>query len=232
MADRAGLIQSVHSHMQKVPWLKKYCDRCLKTERYGGNVALMVIDASFMSLGLNYFTAVVPAVLKIRELMPELDLEKLRDIEVEEVRYLWKNRRSWDVARNVAEHFCQVKEYKKCDDRRALRIWASNSKLDEWKKDPIGSIKGVGINTYQYLRMMGGIDTVMPDRIVKRVINDILTRSGYEAVEDDMAFIRKVHEIAQMTGYRAIELCWMTWLVQYEGKNLRAEKYRSVMDLI
>jgi hypothetical protein len=218
--------------MRRVPWLRKYCNRCLKTERYGGNVALMVIDASFMSLGLNYFTAVVPAVLKIKDLIPGVDLEKLRDIEVEEMRKMWKNRRSWNVAKSVADFLCQLKEDEGCDDRRALRLWASRSRVEEWKEDPIGSIKGVGINTYQYLRMMGGIDTVMPDRIVKRVINDILTRSGYEAVEDDMAFIRKVHEIAEITGYRAIELCWMTWLVQYEGKNLRAEKYRSVMDLI
>ena len=232
MADRAKLIESVHSHMRRVPWLRKYCDRCLKTERYGGNVALMVIDAAFMSLGLNYFTAVVPAVLKIRKLMPEIDLEKLRDVDIEEVRQVWKNRRSWDVARNVADYLCQLKEDESCDDRRALRLWASKSSLEEWKNDPIGSIKGVGINTYQYLRMMGGIDTVMPDRIVKRVINDILTGSGYEVVEDDIAFIRRVHQIAKITGYRAIELCWMTWLVQYEGKNLRAEKYRSVMDLI
>ncbi len=232
MADSTRLIESVHSHMRRVPWLRKYCNRCLKTERYGGNVALMVIDASFMSLGLNYFTAVVPAVLKIKDLIPGVDLEKLRDIEVEEMRKMWKNRRSWNVAKSVADFLCQLKEDEGCDDRRALRLWASRSRVEEWKEDPIGSIKGVGINTYQYLRMMGGIDTVMPDRIVKRVINDILTRSGYEAVEDDMAFIRKVHEIAEITGYRAIELCWMTWLVQYEGKNLRAEKYRSVMDLI
>lgn len=232
MADRARLIESVHSYMRRVPWLGKYCDRCLKTERYGGNVALMLIDASFMSLGLNYFTAVVPAVLKIRELMPEINLEKLRDVDIEELRQIWKNRRSWNVARNIADYLCQLKEVEGCDDRRALRLWASKSNLEEWRGDPIGSIKGVGINTYQYLRMMGGIDTVMPDRIVKRVINDILTRSDYEAVEEDMAFIRKVHEISEITGYRAIELCWMTWLVQYEGKNLRAEKYRSVMDLI
>jgi hypothetical protein len=33
----------------------------------------------------------------------------------------------------------------------------------KWWEDPVGSIKGVGLVTFQYLRMMGGVDTVMPD---------------------------------------------------------------------
>jgi len=41
----------------------------------------------------------------------------------------------------------------------------------------IGRIKGVGLVTFQYLRMMGGIDTVMPDKIVKGVINKILVKA-------------------------------------------------------
>jgi hypothetical protein len=52
----------VDSYMQKVSRLKEHCDRCLKTERWRGNVVLMVVDAAFTSIGLNYFTAVVPKV--------------------------------------------------------------------------------------------------------------------------------------------------------------------------
>jgi hypothetical protein len=226
------LKEIVDSYMQGMSWLKKYCDRCLKTERYGGNVALMVIDAAFTSLGLNYFTAVVPAVLKVKKAFPEINLDTLRDVDIEEMRSIWKNRRSWEVAKNVAGYLCELKKSEHCDDRQALRLWASKSNLEGRKKDPVGSIKGVGINTYQYLRMMGGIDTVMPDRIVKRVINGILQQCGGNSVENDIEFIKKVHEIADLTGYRAIELCWMTWLVQYEGKKIRAEKYREIMDLI
>jgi len=222
----------VDLYMQKVPWLKKYCDRCLDTMRYDGNVALMVIDASFTSLGLNYFTAVVPAVLKIKKAIPDINLDKLKKLDVEKMRIFWKNRRSWDVAKNIARYLCEVRDSENLDDRQALRTWASKSNLEKWMEDPIGSIKGVGINTYQYLRMMGGIDTVMPDRIVKRVINNILEQCGERPVENDLEFIKKVHEIAQLTGYRAIELCWMTWLVQYEGNKIRAEKYRKVLELI
>jgi hypothetical protein len=45
--------------------------------------------------------------------------------------------------------------------------------------------------TFQYLRMMGGVDTVMPDKIVKRVVNDILMKAGLEPVENDVEFVKR-----------------------------------------
>lgn len=58
--------------------------------------------------------------------------------------------------------------------------------------------------------MMGGIDTIMPDKIVKRVINEILEKAGYEPINNDVKFIKKSEEVATTCGYRPIELCWMT----------------------
>ncbi|MEM3679806.1 MAG: hypothetical protein QXU47_08205, partial [Candidatus Bathyarchaeia archaeon] len=69
------------------------------------------------------------------------------------------------------------------DDKLALRTWARNAKLENWREDPIGKLKGVGLITFQYLRMMGGIDTVMPDKMVKSVINEILVKAGLKPVK-------------------------------------------------
>jgi hypothetical protein len=115
------------------------------------------------------------------------------------------------------------------DDRLALKSWARNASLEKWREDPIGRIKGVGLITFQYLRMMGGVDTVMPDKIVKRVINEILEKAGLKPVNNDMEFIRKAEEVALTCGYRPIELCWMTWLIQPEGKKMRMEKYSDIL---
>ena len=52
----------VDGYMEKAPGLRQHCDRCLRTERWGGSIVLMVVDAAFTSVGLNYFTAVVPGV--------------------------------------------------------------------------------------------------------------------------------------------------------------------------
>ena len=87
------------------------------------------------------------------------------------------------------------------------------SRLDTWQSDPIGRINGVGINTFQYLRMMAGIDTLMPDKI-------------------DIDFVRLAERIAKQTGYKAIELCWMTWLIQSEAGVARIKKYSRVLERI
>lgn len=223
----------VDEYMAKVRGLEEHCSRCLRSERWGGSVVLMIVDAAFTSIGLNYFTAVVPKVEAFRRAYVETgDVSTLKDLAnrgTEEFMPVWKNRRSWSVARGVASRLLSLGAE---SDREALRSWAASSRLEGWKSDPIGSVKGVGLVTYQYLRMMGGVDTVMPDKIVKRVINEILVKAGEDPVEDDLAFVRKVGEIAERTGYRPVELCWMTWMVQPEGKMMRMDKYSGLLHLI
>jgi hypothetical protein len=226
------LREIVASYMEKVSGLREYCERCLRTERWGGSVVLMVVDAAFTSIGLNYFTAAVPKVEKFNGRFVESgrirNLKDLAKADVNELRTVWKNMRSWTIAREIASYLSTLSE----DDKLALRTWASNARLESWREDPIGRIKGVGLITFQYLRMMGGIDTVMPDKIVKRVINEILVKVGLEPVNDDIEFIRKAEEVALACGYRPIELCWMTWLIQPEGKMIRMDKYSNMLSKI
>jgi len=226
------LKEIVDSYMQKVSGLKEYCERCLRTERWGGSVVLMVVDAAFTSIGLNYFTAVVPKVEEFNKIFVESgrirNLRELAEADADELRKVWRNSRSWTAAKEIASYLSTLNE----DDKLALRTWAKNAKLEKWREDPVGGIKGVGLITFQYLRMMGGVDTVMPDKIVKRVINEILVKAGLEPVNDDMKFIRKAEEVAKACGYKPIELCWMTWLIQPEGKLMRIEKYSSLLPKI
>ncbi len=226
------LKEILDSHMSKVEGIKEYCNRCLATERWGGKVVLMVVDASFTSSGLNYFTAVVPKVVEFEnKFVKNSKINSLKDLakyDIEKLKSIWRFERSWNVAINVARYLSSLNE----DDKISIRNWARNSKLDNWKNDPIGKIKGVGLVTYQYLRMMGGVDTCMPDKIVKRVLNEIFEKAGYERVEDDFEFIKRVEEISKLTGYRPIELTWMTWLIQSEGDKIRMDKYREILKRI
>jgi hypothetical protein len=228
----SSLKEIVDSYMCKVSGLDMYCSRCLKTERWGGCVVLMVVDAAFTSIGLNYFTSVVPKVEEFSRRFVEYGrirtLRELAAADIYELKGVWKNRRSWDMAKGIASYLSTLSE----DDKTALRAWASNARLENWWEDPIGRIKGVGLVTFQYLRMMGGVDTVMPDKIVKRVVNDILVKAGLEPVEDDIEFVKRAEQIALACGYRPIELCWMTWLIQPEGRKIRMEKYKGILPKI
>jgi hypothetical protein len=228
----SSLKEIVESYMQKVSGLKEHCERCLRTERWRGSVVLMVVDAAFTSIGLNYFTAVVPKVEEFSKKFVEngriRNLRELAETDINELRVVWKNRRSWDMDKGIASYLSTLSE----DDKLALRTWAINARLENWWEDPVGSIKGVGLVTFQYLRMMGGVDTVMPDKIVKRVVNDILMKAGLESIENDIEFVKKAEQIAISCGYRPIELCWMTWLIQPEGRRIRMEKYRNILPKI
>jgi hypothetical protein len=227
-----SLKEILDSYMRRVSGLDVYCSRCLRIERWGGCVVLMVVDADFTSIGLNYFTAVVPKVEEFSKKFVEngriRTLRELAETDINELMVVWKNRRSWAMAKGIASYLSTLSE----DDKHALRAWAANARLENWWEDPIGSIKGVGLVTFQYLRMMGGVDTVMPDKIVKRVVNDILMKAGLESVEDDMEFIKKAEQLAISCGYRPIELCWMAWLIQPEGRKIRMEKYRDILPKI
>jgi len=222
--------------MQKVPEVKDYCERCLKTERWDSNVVLMVVDAAFTSIGLNYFQAVVPKVEKFRkEFVVSGKIHTLEDLATadnNELESIWKNKRSWQMAKSVASYLAKIKREKALDDRQALIYWAKQARLQGWEQDPIGRIKGVGINSFQYLRMMGGIDTAMPDKIVKRVIAEILIKANMGMPSTDIEFVRLMECMAPEVDYKAIELCWMTWLIQSEAGMSRMEKYSALLPRI
>jgi hypothetical protein len=128
----------------------------------------MIVDAAFTSIGLNYFTAVIPKVEEFNKKFIEngkiKNLKDLSKANINELRNVWKNKRSWIIAKEIASYLSKLSN----NDKEALRAWAKNAKIENWKEDPIGRIKGVGLITFQYLRMMGGIDTIMPDKIVKK----------------------------------------------------------------
>jgi len=232
-----NLVQSLARYMSRTTGLGRHCDRCLETRRWDGSVVLMVVDAAFTSIGLNYFTAVVPRVLKFeKELLATGKVRALKDIStlgLDEMQSIWKNRRSWQVANGVASYLHKLAVEENMDERTALRYWATDARIETWWTDPIGKINGVGITTFQYLRMMGGIDTAMPDKIVRRVVRQILNESKVVMpTGKDLELVDTIHRMAAVSGYRPIEICWMTWLIQPEGKVLRMEKYRQLLDRI
>lgn len=234
--SKLELKKIVKSYMDTVPMVHEHCNRCLASMRWHGDAVLMVVDAAFDSIGLNYFQLVVPKVELFRQKFVETNLIKTMDdlaqADLAKLTEIWKNSRSWKVAKEIASYLATLKQNYSIDDRNALILWAKNAPTLGWESNPFGHIAGVGINTYQYLRMMGGIDTIMPDKIVKRVIFEILNKAGIELPQNDMDFIMLVEKLAPLTGYRAIELCWMTWLIQSEAGLSRTEKYASLLPQI
>jgi len=69
----------------------------------------MVVNAVFTSIGLNYFTAVVPKVEEFNKKFVEngriRSLKDLANADVNELRTVWKNKRSWIIAKEIHPTF-------------------------------------------------------------------------------------------------------------------------------
>ena len=113
------LKEIIDEYMQKVPVVKDYCKRCLETKRWGGSVVLMVLDAAFTSVGLNYFQIVVPGVERLRqEFVKTGKVNSLEDLiaidaNAKEVEEIWKNKRSWKIAKSIASYLVKIKQEKR-----------------------------------------------------------------------------------------------------------------------
>lgn len=229
----ASLGKVLDEYMSKIPGIREYCDRVLGSERWKGSVVMMVIDASFTSTGLNYFNSIVPRAIEFKEKFVDVGkIKSLRDLanaDINELLFIWKNTRSWKLAKEIAHYLSSTNK----NDKEALRLWAKSSTVEKWKEDPVGRIHGMGVVTFQYLRTMGGADTVVPDRVVKRVLNEILSKAGETNeinIKNDIEFVKKAEEIAISHGYRPVELTWMAWLIQLEKNKI--ERYIEMLSHI
>ena len=127
-------------YMNEVPEVKDYCRRCLDTARWDGNVVSMVVDAAFMSIGLNYFQSVVPNVDIFRNAFVQtskiLSLDDLYRTEDSELQKIWKNRRSWSMAKEIALYLSTCKRDRIQTDKEIFIHWAHNTDLNKWREDP------------------------------------------------------------------------------------------------
>ncbi|OFV66479.1 MAG: hypothetical protein SBU_000446 [Candidatus Syntrophoarchaeum butanivorans] len=189
--------------------------RCLRCERWGGDPVLMVVDAALDSIGLSYFNIVVPRVRRFYEVYVRdgriRSFEDLAGYRPDDrgLLEILNNRRAWGTAIQVADTLERMRRERGLrSDLDALCNWAHNTSYLEWRNDPVGQIKGVGLITFQYLRMQAGVDTSMPDKIIKRVVE----REFGVRAPDDLSFIREMEELSRRIGYSQILICWAIWL--------------------
>ena len=130
------------------------------------------------------------------------------------------NKRAWRAAIEISKELCRVKMKNRLpNDFAALRFWAKGTTYENWKEDPIGKIPGVGLITFQYLRMQAGVDTTMPDKVIKREMKQNFNVSA----KDDIQFIKKMEAFSKKVGYTQTLLCWAIWLKEAGRRTSRWE---------
>jgi hypothetical protein len=196
--------------------------RCLNGKRWGGNAVLIVVDAALDSIGLNYFQIIVPRVRRFWKDYVKTgliaSLEDFSNLSPQDprLRGIMNNERCWRVAISVCKVLGEVRRKEDLSsDFAALRAWAERANHEKWWDDPVGAISGVGLVTFQYLRMQAGVDCTMPDKIVRRVVERVF---AIKAV-NDLEFIKKLGSLSAEIGYSQTFICWAIWLKESDMKT-------------
>lgn len=157
------------------------------------NAVLICMDA-VLSINRKYYRFVVPRIKKFQEDHPKINtLFKLQELvnnsSIEDFSKMWNynHPQRIEILSNLVDRLIVCANLKEFDSTEKeldkLRIWASKVNLYDYDTF---NVPGIGIATYQYIRMMLGAKTVKPDVYIKRYIYSVL---GKKINEKDMVDI-------------------------------------------
>jgi len=69
-------------------------------------------------------------------------------------------------------------------------------------------VPGIGLVTFQYLRLQAGVNTTVPDRMIRRVAE----KEFCIKAKDSIDFIKKMEEYTSKAGFSQTLFCWAAWL--------------------
>ena len=198
----------------------------LELDRWtGDDPVLLLAEAAASTTGQRFETGIRPTVERFRDAFVETgrvetyaDLATI-DLDDAELIDAFGAQRKRHVLLEAAAVLAggtgkdDLAERSEGDDLAALKGWAASADLYRYQEDPIGEISGIGPSTFQYLRMLAGIDTVKPDPEVTRLVDEIdaaLTNAPLDASEPLRA-VASCEWLALNSEYRSIEIDRIAW---------------------
>jgi hypothetical protein len=137
---------------------------------------LLLADAAGTTTGQNYFAHVKPSVKSFQERFLETgriaSFVELADLERDnpDLSAIFEAERK---RRALVDGAAVLADVDGEGDLDCLQRWAERADPYNHSDDSFGRINGVGLRTFQYLRMIAGVDTVKPDIQVARFITDL-----------------------------------------------------------
>ncbi|MFZ2057321.1 MAG: hypothetical protein WAV54_07930 [Acidimicrobiales bacterium] len=178
-----------------------------------GKPAAMVVDV-VLSNQRDYDAFVWPEVQAWMARNPGTDLQHLAAQGPGSVRRLRKDKRA-DEARTMQEVASGLLDYSRAlgvDEKQGLCAWAVAAEPFRFAVRSelyVGTVRGIGIALFAYLRMLGGADAIKPDtRVIKA-----LRRAGLSVARDAGAALLLGEGMAEELGVGRLwfdQLLWYT----------------------
>lgn len=194
-----------------------HAEMFLELDRWtGDNPLLLLADAAGTTTGQNYFNDVKPSVEAFQTQFlesgrvtsfDELSSLNQQDSTLQQIFEAKRKRRVLIRGANVFADFDAE------TDLARLQKWAGGADPYHHALDSFGGINGVGLRTFQFLRMIAGIDTVKPDIQVQRFIEALGDATGNPHLDSsqDEAVLKSCEWLAKVTDYRMIDLDQIAW---------------------
>lgn len=215
--------QSLTAVQEQIDEYAADCDYTAHAEKFlgldrwtGDNPLLLLADAAGTTTGQNYFNHVKPSVeafqtqfLESRRVTSFAELASLNQQD-STLQQIFEAKRKRRVLVRGAKVFADLDAE---TDLARLQLWAGGADPYNHAADPFGGINGVGLRTFQFLRMIAGIDTVKPDIQVQRFVEALADDTGNPHLDssNDQTVLKSCEWLAGVTDYRMIDLDQIAW---------------------
>lgn len=110
------------------------------------------------------------------------------------------------------------------DDLDALVGWAETADHYRYVQDPIGSTAGVGPGTFQYLRQLAGVETIVPGPTTVALIDAVTgdLESSPLDTATDLRTIASGEWLAVESSYSALEIDRLAWWTNTDADDREA----------
>jgi len=184
--------------------------------------SVLILSDAILSVRRNYKVVVRPIINRIQNhKLHEKSLEQLVQFIDEHgsqrLMDLWEYQDKERVVRlrSLSQKFMGLKaKLNAGDDLETLRLWANGAVPEDSKTF---RIKGVGIATFQYLRILSGVDTVKPDVHLHQAVMDAI---GSRCSDFDL--IRLIEATARRMEVPARKFDYAVW--EYYSNSARATR--------
>lgn len=199
------------------PQYHQHAEKFQNLERWtGSDPVVLVMDAAGSATGLNYKNIVKPAVEAFRDEFVDSGkvttfedmIELEHDSEFEAAFRIGRPNIAYDVPGVLLENADEED-----DDLALLQSWAENADPKRYVDDPVGAVKGIGLATFQYLRMIAGANTVKPDIQVRRFIEELEAEHPSFDLDSSssIAVLESCEWLASRSTYSMIEIDQIAW---------------------
>ncbi len=179
----------------------------------GDDPVMLVVDTAATTTGQSYFNQAKPQVEDFQDqFVATGDVTTLKELaEIgDEFKNCLPGERKHRVATEIASYLTDRAE---TSDLASLQGWAREANPESYTEDPVGQIRGVGLRTFQFLRMLAGIDAVKPDVHVISFINEISTDLPEAPLKttSDQETLKSCQWLADNSSFSLIEIDQIAW---------------------